>query len=419
MTVAVIVFVVVVVLLATERVHYTKVVLAGAAAVLIADVIEQDQAIAAIDFNTLGLLAGMMLLVHVVQGSGVFDYLAIRAGQLSGGRPFALVMSLAGTTALLSAFLPNLTLILLVVPITFLLADALDIDPIPVILIEVVASNIGGMATLIGDPPNTLIGGATGLSFNEFIVNLAPAAVICFVVAIGGLYLAYRGKLQIAERNRRYVMGLDARASIEDFGELWRTLPVLGLTVIGFFASEPLGLEPATVALSGATLALLLTRRKLEEALSEIEWATLFFLLGLFVLVGALEESGAIKDVANGIGDLTGGSRAAELMGILGVSGIASGLIDNIPFTATMIPVVRDLGGGHPDNAYWWALALGAGLGGNATVVASAANIAAAGIAERAGKPIGFVAFLRVGIPVTLVTIAVAAGYVALRYILL
>jgi Na+/H+ antiporter NhaD/arsenite permease-like protein len=422
MALAVAVFVVVLALIATERVHYTKVVLAGAAVVVLGGVISQDEAIEAIDFNAIGLLAGMMVLVHVTQRSGVYDYVAIRAGQLARGNPFWLVMSLAGLTAVLSAFLPNLTMILLIVPITFLLADTLDIDPVPVILIEVVVSNIGGTATLIGDPPNAIIGGAADLSFDEFIFNLAPVAALSFVVVTGSLYLVFRRRLQIAEKNRRYVMELDARASIEDPEEMRRTLPVLLATVVMFFLSSPLDLEPATIALSGATAALLLTRQQLEEALSRIEWATLFFLLGLFVMVGALEETGAVEDVANAIEDITEGDRTAHLLGMLWFSGFLSGLIDNIPVTAAMVPVIPELqasAGAQGDDAYWWALALGAGFGGNATIVASAANIAAAGLAARAGQPISFMAFLRVGLPVTAVTLGLATAYVTIRYILL
>jgi Na+/H+ antiporter NhaD/arsenite permease-like protein len=422
MALAVAVFCVVLALIATERVHYTKVVLAGAAIVVLGGVISQDEAIAAIDFNAIGLLAGMMVLVHITQQSGVYDYVAIRAGQLARGNSFWLVMSLAGLTALLSAFLPNLTIILLIVPITFLLADTLDIDPVPVILIEVVVSNIGGTATLIGDPPNAIIGGAAGLSFDDFILHVAPIAAISFALVAGSLYLVFQRRLRVAEQNRRYVMELDARASIEDPDEMRRTLPVLGATVVAFFLSEPLELEPATVALSGATAALLLTRQRLEEALSRIEWATLFFLLGLFVMVGALEQTGAIGDVADAIEDLTGGERAAHLLGMLWFSGFASGLIDNIPVTAAMVPVIPELqasAGAQGDDAYWWALAIGAGFGGNATIVASAANIAASGLAARAGQPIGFLDFLRVGLPVTLVTLGLATAYVTIRYIVI
>ena len=421
MAVATATFLIALAVIATERVHRTKVALLGAAIVVLfaGSEFDQEHAIESVDFNTIGLLAGMMILVWVTQQTGVYDYVAIRAGQLSRGEPLRVVLSLAATTALLSAFLDNLTTILLVVPITFLLADALDIDPIPLIVIEVIASNIGGTATLIGDPPNIIIAGATGLSFNEFIVNLTPVVIVTFVVTIPLLYLFYRSRLQIDERNRRYVMDLDARASIRDSDELRRTGPVLVATILAFFAHQALGIEPATVALTGAAVVLLVTRRPVEEALSHIEWPTLFFFVGLFVMVGALEATGAIGDVADGVKDLTGGDRSAELLGIVWVSGLGSGVVDNIPFTTAMIPVVEELRGTSGDDAYWWALALGACFGGNATIIAAAANVAAAGLTERAGRPIGFVAFLRVGVPVTVLTLGMASGYVALRYILL
>ncbi len=334
----------------------------------------------------------------MTEPTGIYTFLAIRAGQLARGRPLAVVMSLALSTALLSAFLDNLTTVLLMVPITFLLADALDIDPIPLVLIEIIASNIGGTATLIGDPPNILIAGATGLSFTDFVVNLAPISALAFLVVTGMLYLVFRKRLQIAPEARERVMELDARRSIEDMAELKRTLPVLVITILAFFVHGAIGVEPATVALTGATIMLLLTRQSVEEALRGIEWPTLFFFVGLFVMVGALEETGAIKEVADAIADVTNGDRTAELMGILWVSAIGSGVIDNIPFTATMIPVVEQLqGGAGSDDAYWWALSLGACFGGNFTLIAAAANVAAAGMADRAGRPIGFLTFLKVG----------------------
>jgi Na+/H+ antiporter NhaD/arsenite permease-like protein len=369
MALAVIAFLVVLAVIATERMHRTKIALLGAAVVVLFTGSQYDQelAIEAVDFNTIGLLVGMMILVHLTQQTGVYDYIAIKAGQLSKGRPAAVVFALAGTTALLSAFLDNLTTILLVVPVTFLLADALDLDPIPLVIIEVIASNIGGTATLIGDPPNIIIAGATDLSFNDFIVNLAPA--------------------------------------------------VLVVTILFFFAHQALHIEPATVALSGAAVGLLVTRQDLDESLAKIEWSTLFFFVALFVMVGALEATGAIEEVANAVKDATGGDRTAELLGITWISGIGSGIVDNIPFTTAMIPVVESLQGGADDDAYWWALSLGACFGGNMTVIAAAANVAASGLAERAGKPITFMAFFRVGLPVTLISLLIATAYISVRYI--
>jgi len=423
MAIAVATFLIAIAIIASERMHRTNVALLGAAiVVLFVGDFSQEQAIESVDFNTIGLLAGMMILVYLTQQTGVYDYLAIRAGQLSGGRSFAVTMSLAGTTALLSAFLDNLTTILLIAPITFLLADALDIDAIPLLIIEVVASNIGGTATLIGDPPNIIIAGATGLSFNAFIANLAPIAIVTFAAVVPLLYLVFRKRLRVEEGNRRAVMELNAVASIRDAAELRRTGPVLALTVLAFFAHQALHIEPATVALTGAAVGLLVTRIDVEEALSHIEWTTLFFFVALFVMVGALEETGAIGHVADAVKDLTGGERSAELIGIVWIAAAGSAVVDNIPFTTAMIPVVRELqeaGGGPGDEAYWWALALGACFGGNATMIAAAANVAAAGMAERAGTPIGFMAFLRVGLPVTVISIVLASAYVAIRYIAL
>jgi Na+/H+ antiporter NhaD/arsenite permease-like protein len=415
-TLAILIFVLALALIATERVDRTKVALLGAVLVLLTQTIDQHAAIDAVDWNTLGLLVGMMIVVRVTEPTGAYTWVAIRAGQLSKGRPFAVVVALAVTTGVLSAFLDNLTTVLLMVPITFLLADALDVDPIPLVIIEILVSNIGGTATLIGDPPNIMIAGATGLTFTQFIANLAPVAVVTFAVVTAGLYAVYRPRLRISEEARAKVMDLDAADSIEDAAELKRTVPILVATILLFFAHQALHLEPATVALTGAAVMLLVTSQKIEDVLGGLEWPTLFFFLGLFVMVGALEETGAIDEVAQGIADVTAGNRTAELLGIAWVSAIGSGIVDNIPFTAAMIPVVEQLGGADNDS-YWWALALGACFGGNATLVAAAANVAAAGMAARAGRPSGFVEFLRIGLPVTLVSMLIATAYIALRYL--
>ena len=299
---------------------------------------------------------------------------------------------------MLSAFLDNLTTVLLMVPITFLLADALDVDPIPLVIIEILVSNIGGTATLIGDPPNILIAGATGLSFMDFIVNLAPVAIVTFVVVTAGLYLVFRRRLQVAPEARARVMELDARRSIEDMAELKRTVPVLVGTILLFFAHQALHIEPATVAMTGATVMLFLSRQKLEDSLAGIEWPTLFFFIGLFVMVGALEETGAIDEVAQG--DRLGHRRrphrgaARHRVGV----GARLGRGGQHPVHGGDDPGRRAAPAGDAgDDAYWWALALGACFGGNATLVAAAANVAAAGMAARAGRPIGFVYFARSG----------------------
>jgi Na+/H+ antiporter NhaD/arsenite permease-like protein len=415
MAVAIAIFVVALAVIASERVDRTKIALLGATLIVLTQTIDQEHAIEAVDWNTIGLLAGMMLMVKLTEATGVYTWVAIRAGQLSKGRPLAVVVSLAVTTGVLSAFLDNVTTVLLIVPITFLLADTLDVDPVPLIVIEIIASNIGGTATLIGDPPNILIAGHTGLSFGAFIVNLAPIVILTLAIVIPGLYLVFRSRLQIEPEARARMMELDADRSIEDAAEAKRTVPILVVTILLFFAHKALHIEPATVALAGASAMLLVTRQSVEDALSGIEWSTLFFLIGLFVMVGALEATGALDEVTEGIASVTDGQRTAELLGIVWVSAIGSGLVDNIPFTAAMIPVVDSLGGGTDDD-YWWALALGACFGGNATIVAAAANVAASGMALSAGRPIGFLYFLRYGLGATAVSLILATAYVMVRY---
>lgn len=417
MLVAVGIFIVALAFIATERGHRTVIALVGATAVLLTQIIDQEQALHAIEWEALGLLAGMMVVVKLTETTGVYTYLAIKAAQAAKGRSFLLVVALGASTALLSAFLDNLTTILLLVPITFLLADALDIDPIPLILIEVLACNIGGTATLIGDPPNIMIAGATDLSFMDFLSNLAPIAYLTAAIVICGLYFFWRGRLRVAPEARDRVMELDARAAIEDPAELHRLLPVLVITILAFFVHKPLGFEPATVALSGASVMLLLTRQSIEDTLASIEWGTLFFFVGLFVMVGALEHTGAVGKLAEGIVDVTGGDRTAELLGIAWTAALVGGVIDNIPLTATMIPVVEQISAGTGDDAYWWALALGACFGGNMTLIAAAPNVAAAAMASRAGRPIGFVEFLKVGVPVTFFSMFMVTGYLFLRYV--
>lgn len=413
---AVALFLLVLAVIASERVDRTKVALIGATLVVLTQTLDQEGAIEAIDWNTIGLLTGMMVMVRLTEATGVFTWLAIRSGQWSGGRPLAVVLAFSVTTAVLSAFLDNVTTVLLVVPVTFLLADALDIDPIPLIIVEIMASNVGGTATLIGDPPNILIAGHTGLSFGAFIANLAPIVVVTMVVIVPGLYLAFRSRLQVTPKARERLLGLDARGSIDDPQEARRTVPILVLTIIAFFLHKALHLEPATVALAGASIMLLVSRQPMQETIGGIEWPTLFFLIGLFVLVGSLEETGALGEVADGIASVTGGDRVAELLGVLWAAAAGSAVVDNIPFTAAMIPVVDELGGAE-DDAYWWALALGACFGGNATIIAAAANVTASGMAARAGSPITFMTFLRYGLPVTAVSLVLATAYVMLRYV--
>ena len=404
-------FVVVLGFVVTERIHRTKIALAGAAVAVLAGLLSQEEAIDAIDWGVIGLLAGMMVLVWGTERTGVFTYLAIRVGQASHGRPARLVFGLTGTTAIASAFLDNVTTILLVVPITFVIADALELDLVPLIIAEVIASNLGGAATLIGDPPNIIIAGQSGLGFNDFLIHVGPPALLSYAVVTAGLYLLYRRELTPAPARVEELSFLDATASLGPRREVAIVLGCLGATIVGFFIHSLLGLEPATIALAGAALYLLISGVDVEQPLLAIEWTTLFFFVGLFVVVGALEVTGVLARITDWLAEATGGSATAQAVGILWGSAIASGIVYNIPFTAAMAPVVDQLGGG---GANWWALSMGACYGGNFTLVAASANLVAAGALRKGGRELSFMRFLRVGVPATMASMVVATLWIIL-----
>jgi Na+/H+ antiporter NhaD/arsenite permease-like protein len=413
---AAVIFVGVLAFVALDWLHRTKAALVGALLVVIVGVLDLDDAIAAVDWATLGLLSGMMIIVGLTEQTGIFTYLALRVAQLSAGRPLRLVFLLAAVTGVLSAFLDNLTAILLVVPITLLLADRLGISPIPLVLTEVIASNVGGTATLIGDPPNIMIGTHVGeLGFVDFIVNLAPVSLVTLGLVTGVLYLMFRAQLRIEPARAAEVARLEPARDLREAPNVKRSLAVLLGTIVAFFLHTPLHVEPAVVALAGATVMLLVTTDDVEEALERVEWSTIFFFAGLFVIVGGLEERGIVAEVADAVADVTAGSRTAELLAILWAAAVGSALVDNIPFTAAMIPVVDELQAAEEfDDGRWWALALGACFGGNATLIAAAANVAATGVLERNGTPVSFVRFLAVGLPVTLLSLVIATVYLLL-----
>ena len=412
---AITIFLAALAVIALEWVHRTKVALVGAGLMVVFGVLDQEHADEAVDWSTLGLLAGMMILVGLTERTGVFTYLALRVAQLSRGRPFMLVLLLSGVTGLLSAFLDNLTAILLIVPITLLLADLLGISALPLVIVEVLASNIGGTATLIGDPPNIMIGTRVAeLSFLDFIVNLAPVALVTLAAASLLLYLMFRRQLVVAPERARQIARIDPARDMRGRPYVGRSIAVLGGTIVAFFLHTLLHLEPAVVALVGATVLLLVAADDVEEALERVEWSTIFFFIGLFVMVGGLEQRGVVERVAEGIADVTGGSRTGEALAILWGAAAGSALVDNIPFTAAMLPVVETLQEDGFDDSLWWALALGACFGGNATLIAAAANVAAAGVLERSGQPLSFGRFLAAGLPVTVLSLVIATAYLLL-----
>ncbi len=411
---AIVAFVVALFLIATEWFHRTLIVMFGAAAFVLIGVLDQEEAFAAIDLATLGLLVAMMIIVGIIERTGIFEYLALVSLRLSRGRPFRVVLVISGLTAVLSAFLDNLTTVLLIAPLVIATSARLQMRPMPLLILMILASNIGGTATLVGDPPNIMIAGATGLSFNAFIVNLAPVAGLTLVVVTLLAYLVARKSFVRASDEDVLIEDLLKDVELATGRELWMPLGVLGLVMVGFVLHAPLHLEPATVALAGAALLLFLRGvDTMESSFDAVDWTTLFFFTGLFVMVGGLQNQGVLTDVANWTRDVTGGNRTAELLGILGISAVGSALVDNIPFTAAMIPVVDQLNPGH-DDSYWWSLALGACFGGNATIIAAAANVATQGVAERHGIHIRFMDFLKWGVPATIVSIGIAACFLLL-----
>ena len=419
---AVALFAVVLLLIALELVNRTVAALLGAAILISFGIVEQEEAATKfIDWNTIGLLAGMMVIVAVLEKTGVFEYLAIKSAQWGKARPGRILILLALVTAFLSAFLDNVTTVILMVPVTFVIADALDSDPVPFLLTQVMASNVGGAATLIGDPPNILIGSAAGLSFAEFASNLTPVVILTLPVMLGVLYLLFRKQLHTSKEAEEAIAAMDAEGSIRDPVLLRRSLTVLALVILAFFLHGVLHLEVATIALLGAAGIILYTRSDIEEVLHGVEWPTLLFFVGLFVMVGGLEVTGFIDKIAQLLTAVAPGDSAATAVIVIWGTGIASGIVDNIPFTATMIPVIRDLAEAEglseaKTKALWWALALGADFGGNLTLIGASANVVVAGMSERAGQKISFLRFMLYGIPVTLVSLALATGYVLVRY---
>ena len=404
-------------LIATERVHKAVAALAGGVLMILLGIVSQEQAFEEIDFNVIFLLAGMMILAGIVRKTGVFGWLAVRAARLAGGEPYRILVVLSVITAVASAFLDNVTTVVLVGPITLFLAARLGMNPFPFLVSEILASNIGGAATLIGDPPNILIGSAAGLDFTDFLLVMTPLAILLLAVYLVAARWLFRDMLDADPELRATFLDLDERSMITRPALLRKSLTVMGLTLIGFLVHGIVHLEPATIALAGAVALMIVAREDPDEILREVEWPTLFFFIGLFMLVAGVIEIGLIDAVAAGIDELTGGALAATSILVLWVSAVLSAIVDNIPYTATMIPVVAQLSEGQPNDAIWWALAMGADFGGNATLIGASANVILAGMAEREGHPIRFGQFLRFGVPVTIGTILISTVYLWVRFL--
>ena len=407
----------------SEKIHRAVAAFCGAAILVLAGVMTPERSVHAIDWNTIGLLVGMMIIVGVTRETGVFEYLAIKAAKMAKGRPLAILAALAAVTAILSAFLDNVTTVLLIVPVTFAIARKLELSPMPFLVSEILASNIGGTATLIGDPPNIMIGSATHLGFMDFVINLTPVVVLIHVITIFILQIIYRKQFQVPPEVQNRIFEFDERQELKDMVLLRKCLIVLSLTILGFALHQYLHLESSVIALSGASLLLLVTRAEPEHPLHAVEWPVIFFFIGLFVVVGALEEVGVIKMLAEYAMEVTGGVIIPTGMLIMWLSAIASAFVDNIPFVATMIPLIKDMAQlgnitGDCLNYLWRCLSLGACLGGNGTIIGASANVVVVGMAEKRGLPITFVGFLKIAFPLMLMSIVISSGYMLLWYVL-
>ncbi|MDP9395101.1 MAG: ArsB/NhaD family transporter [Actinomycetota bacterium] len=421
---AVTVFVVAYVFIASEKINRVAAALGGAAVMAALGIVGAEEMFFAeetgVDWNVIFLLLGMMIVVSVIKQTGLFEFLAIWAAKRAQGRPFRVMILLVLITAVASAFLDNVTTVLLIAPVTLLVCDRLGVPPIPFLIAEVLASNIGGTSTLIGDPPNIIIASRSGLTFNDFLLNLAPIVVLLVAVFAFMCRFLFRSAFTYDEERAARVMALNEREAIRDRGMLVRSLAVLAAIIAGFMLHAVFHVEPSVVAMLGAGAIIIVSRTQPEEYLEDVEWPTLAFFMGLFIMVGALVHVGVIERLGEYAVEAFGDRYLLAATVLLFGSAVLSGVVDNIPYVATMAPLVADLVEAAPDpqqgEALWWALALGADLGGNATAVGASANVVVLGIAARNGHPISFWQFTKYGLIVALVTVTISWPYVWLRY---
>lgn len=422
-------FVLTYVLIVTERLNRAVIAMMAAVLMIVSGVLTQQSAMQGVDINTIGLLTGMMIIVGITRESGVFQYLAIRSAKLVKADPWGILVMLVLVTAFLSALLDNVTTVLLIAPITLLIADTLKLSAYPYLFAEIFAANIGGTATLIGDPPNIMIASATGLTYNDFLFNLAPIAIFILLVTLVPFYFIWGRHLKAEPRLINKVMQYRELDAIKDWLLLKKSLFVLGLVMVGFIVGHDYGLQPATIALFGASLLLVLhifphnqekQTEMVSRALGEVEWITIFFFIGLFILVYGVESTGLLEMLAHQVIELTGGDKTVTAISIMFVSAVASSIVDNIPFVATMIPLIKNMaasfGGAEELIPIWWSLALGACLGGNGSLVGASANLIVAGFAERSGHPIHFLPFMLMAFPLMLLSVLISSIYVYFRY---
>lgn len=402
----------------SEKINRMIVAMLGAVLMIGFQVLSQEEAFGIIDFNTIGLLIGMMVIVNILKRTGFFQYLAIKMAKAANGDPWKILFLFALTTVVSSAFLDNVTTVLLLAPVTFVIADTLKMNPIPFMVPMIFASNIGGTSTIIGDATTIMIGSATNFSFLYFMKNMAPIALIAFAVLILSMKFIYGKSLKASDENRAAIFALDESKTISDKNLLIKSLVILGITILGFILHQNLHLESATVALGGAMALLLLSKIDPEEILMEIEWNTIFFFIGLFILVGSLEKVGVIGMLAEKIVSLTDGNQFMTAMLILWIAAILSSILDNVPFVATMIPLLKSMEQltGVTTPVVWFALAAGACLGGNGTLIGASCNVIIGGMLEKRNHKIGFIEYMKIAYPTMLLSIAAIAIYMTVVY---
>lgn len=420
MTVAASIFIITYAVIITEKFNRAIVALLGASLMIFAGILSQERAVEGVDFNTLGLLIGMMIIVAVSQKTGMFQYLAIKGAKLVKGNPWWILVMLSLITAITSAFLDNVTTVLLIVPITLLITDELNINPYPFLAMQIISSNIGGAATLIGDPPNIMIGSAAKLTFMDFIINVAPIIPLIMITTIIPLWFIYGKEMKVEERLKAGIMKFDEREAIKDVSLLKKSLAVLGIVMIGFIFQHQIHMEFAIIAMSGAVVLLLISGENPHHIFEKVEWETIFFFIGVFIIVTGIKETGLIKLMAEKVISSSGGDMTIIAFAITWLSAIASAFIGCIPFVATMIPMIKEMGviAGDAEviKPLWWSLSLGACLGGNGTIIGAAANVIVAGIADRSGCPIKFLKFMKLAFPLMLWSIFISWIYIYLRY---
>lgn len=415
--IAVGVFLLVMAAIISEKVHRSVAALAGAVVLLLTHVLTIETAADYVDLNTIGVLVGMMLFVAVVKSSGLFEYIAIWSAKLTRGQPMAILAVFAVITAVLSAFLDNVTTVLLIGPMTIAITQILEVNPVPFLLSQIMASNIGGTATLIGDPPNIMIGSAAGLSFADFIVTTGPVVLIILAVVVAIFFLMYRGNLHVESENMEKVLTLDEKLTIKDASLLRKSVIMIVLVVVGFIFHAQLGIESATVALTAAGVMLLIGGQDAEDVILGVEWSTILFFIGLFVVVGGLNSTGVIAMLANGMLELVGDNEVLAIVLVLWASALISAFLDNIPFVATLIPMIQTMQQGGMDVLpLWWALSLGACLGGNGSLIGASANVVLAGVSAKNGYPITFMSYLKKGFPLMLLSVAICTVYLLIRF---